>query len=144
MANKTVTREDGSTVALGGAWGDQAVLDAANVTLEFDPTFKSKVSTVLHDVPQIVTIPQEVIIQDTTASIAVTPTTTTKAANATQQLTVLDASSVNRTVDATYTTSDATKATVSSGGLITAKATGSATVTVSYAGKTGTCVVTVS
>lgn len=77
-------------------------------------------------------------------SITVTPGTKTLAAAATQQLTVTDSNSVNRTVAATYVSSTPAKATVSSGGLITAVATGTSTITATYAGFTGTCVVTVS
>lgn len=58
------------------------------------------------------------------------PDTTTKAAAATQQITntFTPADAANRKV--TYTSSDITKATVSASGLITAVATGSATITV--------------
>jgi len=83
------------------------------------------------------------------ASLDVTPATTTKAAAATQQL-VATAHRTNGdstqvvTSDTVWTTSDATKATVNAAGLITAVATGSATITGTYRGKTDTCVVTVS
>lgn len=83
------------------------------------------------------------------ASLDVTPATTTKAAAATQQL-VATAHRTNGdstqvvTSSTTWTTSDATKATVNAAGLVTAVATGSATITGTYRGKTDTCVVTVS
>jgi hypothetical protein len=84
-------------------------------------------------------------------SITVTPSSTTKAAGGTQQISLTGtyADGVTESVSAsdgrvTYSTSDATKATVSSTGLITAVATGSATITVSYQGRTGTVAVTVS
>lgn len=83
------------------------------------------------------------------ASLDVTPPTTTKAAAATQQLTSVvknaGGSTIAGLVATSYTTSDATKATVTSpGGLITAVATGSATITGHYLALTDTCVVTVS
>lgn len=84
-------------------------------------------------------------------SITVSPTTTTKAAGATQQITVsgvypdgVTEAVVTGDARATFTTSDATKATVSATGLITAVATGSATITASYQGRTATVAVTVS
>ena len=74
------------------------------------------------------------------------PATVTKAAAATQQLTntFTPATASNRNV--TYTSSDPTKATVNATGLITAVATGTATITVtSEEGQLiDTCVVTVS
>ena len=81
--------------------------------------------------------------------LVVTPATTTKAAAATQQLTATATLSdgeteVVVTALTTWTTSDATKATVNAAGLVTAVATGSATITGTYKGKTDTCVVTVS
>lgn len=61
-------------------------------------------------------------------SVAVSPKTATKAPAATQQLTAtVSPAEANQAV--TWTTSDATKATVSSTGLVTAVATGSATIT---------------
>lgn len=82
-------------------------------------------------------------------SLSVTPPTTTKAAAATQQLVAtatLSDGVTTKVVTAltAWTTSDATKATVSASGLITAVATGSATITGTYKGQTDTCVVTVS
>lgn len=80
------------------------------------------------------------------SSVTVAPTTATLAVNATRQLvpTVLPAGAVDKTVS--YSTSDATKATVDANGLITAKATGTATITVttSQGARTATCVVTIS
>lgn len=78
--------------------------------------------------------------------LSISPATTTKAVAATQQLTpTFDPVSPSNTV-ITYTTSDATKATVSASGLITAVATGSATITAttSDGAFTDTCVVTIS
>lgn len=79
--------------------------------------------------------------------IDVTPDTKTltvsAGANHTQQLVVEDSNGVVRTSQATYSTSDGTKVTVSSTGLMTGVATGSATVTATYNGFTDTCVVTV-
>lgn len=83
------------------------------------------------------------------ASLDVTPATTTKAAAATQQLVATAHRASGDTTEVVtsttvWTTSDATKATVNAAGLITAVATGSATITGTYRGKTDTCVVTVS
>lgn len=83
------------------------------------------------------------------ASVSVTPATTTKAAAATQQLaataTLSDGVTTQVvTASTVWTTSDATKATVNAAGLVTAVATGSATITGTYRGQTDTCVVTVS
>lgn len=84
-------------------------------------------------------------------SIATLPATVTLAALATQQLattaTYADAGTAvvaDSDERMTFATSDATKATVSATGLVTAVATGSATITVTYHGRTDTCVVTVS
>ena len=80
------------------------------------------------------------------ASVSLDPATASKTVGQTQQLTptVLPASAVNKKV--TYSTSDATKATVSATGLVTAVAAGTATITVTTVdgGFTDTCVVTVS
>lgn len=84
------------------------------------------------------------------SSIDATPATVTLAAAATQQITTnatyADGTVVNVSTDyrVTYATSDATKATVSASGLITAVATGSATITVTFNGRTDTVVVTIS
>jgi len=81
------------------------------------------------------------------SSIDVSPSTSSKAAASTTQLTVTatypDTSTANVTSQAIYTTSDATKATVSSTGLITFVAIGTATITATFHGKTDTCAVTV-
>jgi hypothetical protein len=78
------------------------------------------------------------------ASVNVTPTTASLAVGATQQLTAstLDASGnalTGRVV--IWSTSDATKASVSSTGLVTAVAAGTATITATSEGKTGTSVI---
>ena len=77
--------------------------------------------------------------------ISVTPATTSKAVGATQQLTVAYAPINASLREVTYSTSDATKATVSASGLITAVAAGTATITATA--KDGswsdTCMVTV-
>lgn len=64
-------------------------------------------------------------------------------AGETQQLSAEDNNGVDRTNAATWTTSDATKATVSTGGLVTPVATGTATITATYSGQTDTATVTV-
>lgn len=80
-----------------------------------------------------------------TATITVSPASKTLAAGGTQKLTVKDANSVTlRNSDVAFTSSDATKATVDTAGVVTAVATGSATITATYQGKTATCAVTVS
>jgi hypothetical protein len=61
----------------------------------------------------------------------------------TQQLTVTDNNSVNRTSAATYSSSASGVATVSAGGLITPVSAGTATITATYQGHTDTCAVTV-
>ncbi|MBI1810251.1 MAG: Ig-like domain-containing protein, partial [Gemmatimonadetes bacterium] len=73
------------------------------------------------------------------ASITVTPTTAVVEVHGTQQLTDVEKDSAGtvltgRTV--TWTTSDSTKATVSASGLVTAIATGSASITATSEGKT--------
>lgn len=79
-------------------------------------------------------------------TITLAPATVSIAVAATQQLTptVLPAEATNKEV--TWTTSDATKATVSSSGLVTGVAAGTATITATAkdgSGKTGTRLVTV-
>lgn len=85
------------------------------------------------------------------ASIAVSPSTSAKASGATTQLAVTATKSTlggGGTVDVTsiasYSSSDSTKASVSSTGLVSFVATGTATITVTYGETTGTCSVTVS
>jgi uncharacterized protein YjdB len=80
-------------------------------------------------------------------SIAVTPAAPTLAVGATQALTVTATYDVgptaNVTSSAAYATSDAATATVSPAGVVTAVATGTATITATYSGQTATSVVTV-
>lgn len=75
-------------------------------------------------------------------AIDVTPATVSRTVGQTQQLTVAR-TPLNASGTVTYASSDATKATVSATGLITAVAVGSATITATLGGKTDTCVVTV-
>lgn len=86
------------------------------------------------------------IVRKRLTGLSSSPATTTKAAAATQQITntFTPTDAANRTV--TYVSSDPTKATVSASGLITAVATGSATITVTAedGGWQDTVVVTVS
>ena len=79
-------------------------------------------------------------------SFTLTPATVTLAVNATQQLTPAFTPGTASNKKITYTTSDAAKATVSASGLITAKQSGSATITATAedGGSTKTCVVTIS
>ena len=80
-------------------------------------------------------------------SIAVAPTSSSKAAAQTTQLTVTatypDSTTADVTALATYASSNTAKATVSASGLVTFVATGSATVTCTYQGRTATCAITV-
>lgn len=78
--------------------------------------------------------------------LSITPATVTLAAAATQQLTATFSPASPSNTDITYVSSDPTKATVNSTGLVTAIATGTATITATTAdgGFTDTCVVTVS
>lgn len=78
----------------------------------------------------------KILIRDLTA-FTVTPTTTTKAPAATQQITIASVTPVNAMDQVfTYSSSDTAKATVNASGLITAVATGAATITVTHL-KTG-------
>lgn len=90
-----------------------------------------------------------VSLADSVNSLSVTPATATLAAAGTQQLvataTLMDGVTTAVVTGGTVWSSSApSKATVSVAGLVTAVATGSATITGSYEGKTDTCVVTVS
>jgi hypothetical protein len=94
-------------------------------------------------------LPQGVLFEHVLVKLATpvdaTPATITVAVGALAQITAT-VGSYNYTAAATYSSSDTTKATVSSTGIVKGIATGSATITVSYAGATGTdtVVVTVS
>lgn len=78
-------------------------------------------------------------------SITVAPATTSLslAGTTTRQLVVTDNLGANRTSECTFASDAASKATVSTSGLVTAVAEGSATVTVSLGSMTATCAVTV-
>lgn len=78
-----------------------------------------------------------------TVGLNVSPSTASITVSGTQQLTVNDSDGTNRTSSATYSSSNESIATVSTGGLITGVAAGTATITANYGGKAGTCVVTV-
>ena len=82
------------------------------------------------------------------SSLAITPSSGTKAAAATEQLlaiaTYADGSTDDVTLVTSYSSSDTTKGTVSINGLVTAVATGSATITGVYRGATDTYALTVS
>lgn len=86
----------------------------------------------------------EVVIQNTTPSISMTPPTATidVSDGSTQQLTVTS-EGVNVTADSEFVSSDPTKATVSASGLVSPVAAGSSTITATYADKTDTTVITV-
>lgn len=65
-------------------------------------------------------------------SVEATPATVSVAADGTSQITVTASNGVNVTPDASYSSSDPTKATVSQSGLVTGVASGSATITVTF------------
>lgn len=94
---------------------------------------------------QVVQIDWDTVYKAVTG-LSSTPATVTLDADATQQITNVFAPVDASNQAVTYSTSDATKATVSASGLITAVATGSATITVTAAdgGFTDTVVVTIS
>jgi hypothetical protein len=75
--------------------------------------------------------------------IDATPATVSKVVGQTQQIAVAPLPSGATLPARTFSTSDATKATVSASGLITAVAAGTATITVTAGGFTDTVVVTV-
>src|ERR1019366_8247288 len=80
------------------------------------------------------------------ATVTVTPTTATLVIGATQQLTAATLDANGNTLSGravTWGTSDATKATVSASGLVTAVAPGTATITATSETKTGTATITV-
>jgi hypothetical protein len=81
-------------------------------------------------------------------SIASAPTTVAKTVGQSQQLvitaTLANTHAVDVTDYASYTSSNTAKATVSSSGLVTGVATGSATITIVYKGKTTTVAATIS
>ena len=62
----------------------------------------------------------------------------------TKQLAVKDSNNIDQTANATFASSATGIATVSTAGLITAVAAGTANITASYGGFTATCAVTVS
>jgi len=113
-------------------------------------TFKMGVQGIMSAVDKI----KNYILQSrpdasTVSSVAMTPTTSTKAAGATQQLklvaTYADGSTADVTdADVKWSSSDTTKGTVDYKGLVTAVATGSATITGAYRGSSATCALTVS
>jgi len=87
----------------------------------------------------------KILYNTAVTGITVTPDTVTLAPAATQQLTAVVTPADASAPLVIWTTSDATKATVSSTGLVTAVATGSATITGTVnGGFTDTCVVTIS
>lgn len=77
-------------------------------------------------------------------SITMHPATATMTAADVLQLTVLDNNGVNRTGSCTYVSGTPAHATVSTGGLVTAVASGTSTVTAHFGSLTATCAVTVS
>lgn len=88
-----------------------------------------------------------VSIDTTTATVSVSPSTASLAPNTTQQLTSTSrnaASTVLSGKTPTWTTSNASVATVSAGGLVTGHAAGTATITATEGGHSSTCAVTVS
>lgn len=76
-------------------------------------------------------------------AIVVTPATASVAVGATTTLSVEDQDGTPILAGVTFTSSDPTKATVSSAGVVTGVAAGSSTITATYQGHTDTCEVTV-
>ncbi|HTW48998.1 MAG TPA: Ig-like domain-containing protein [Acidobacteriaceae bacterium] len=91
--------------------------------------------------------PPRIVSAPTVTSIAVTPAPAGIVAGTTQQYTATatydDGSTANVTASATWTSSSASVATIDSSGLATAVAAGSATITASLSGVSGTAVLTV-
>lgn len=111
----------------------------------FDETTIAEFHDELLDIHnQIVTLNATI---PTVVSIAVSPASATLAVNGTQALTVTatynDNSTKDVTADATFTSSDVAIATVA-GGVVTAQAAGSATITATFDGKQATSTITVS
>ncbi|WP_064075908.1 P22 phage major capsid protein family protein [Prescottella equi] len=83
-------------------------------------------------------------LQRGTTAITVSPTTASVKVGETTKLTVKDdGGDAIQSRGATYTSSDPTKATVSSAGVVTGVAVGNATITAKYQGKTATAAITV-
>lgn len=81
-----------------------------------------------------------------TVSLAITGTASgiaTSTSQLTATLTRADTTTSNVTAQAAWSTSDATKATVSAGGLVTRVATGTAIITANYAGRSNTFTITI-
>lgn len=142
MATRTYKVYNGDTVIKEGA--------SPNVVtgLTGSTKYNLKISAVENgdesvkvDVPEFTTQAPTVAV----TGVTIAPKTASINVGATQQLTptVAPSNSTNKAV--TYTTSDATKATVSASGLVTGVAVGSATITVTTAdgNKTDTSVITV-
>lgn len=98
-------------------------------------------------VPALAAATSDYSVYPKATGVTLTPTTAAMTvaagANHTKQLQVLDSNNVDRTATATFVSDTPAKATVSTTGLITAVASGSANVTATYMGFTTTCAVTV-
>lgn len=158
----TQVLEDGATVQVTGFGPNQSPLSALTIVWDTSDAGVATVDsnglvTAVADGTARITADGggfvgfvDITVFDTTpASVSITPATVTLAALETQQLTAVVKNQFNNTIPGavvTYASDDEAKATVTSpGGLITAVATGSATVTGTAAvGITDTCVVTVS
>jgi uncharacterized protein YjdB len=99
-------------------------------------------------IPDLTPAFHAVSAQPTVASLAITPSSPTVVSGSTVQLTATATLTPSGTQDVTsaanWSTSDATKATVNSAGLVTGVAAGTATITAVYGGQTATKSVTVS
>lgn len=110
----------------------------------------NKVRELLESELDIVNMQFISIVHDVTyvavTGLSIAPATVTKAVAQTQQITLTWSPTTPSNTGVTYTTSNAAKATVSASGLITAVATGSATITATSAdgGFTDTVVMTIS
>lgn len=94
---------------------------------------------------EVVTFSSELTLQEkwTKVGLVVVPASASIAVAGTQQLTVTDAAGNEVTTSATYASSDTGVATVSSAGLVTGAAAGTATITATYQGVSGRSVITV-
>lgn len=134
---QTITYTGVSTVhkfaAIGNMPAKAIVVDTKKNPIEEDDFFDTvQTPDTINDAPIVVT---GISVAPTTATLSLAGTTT-------QQLTATLAPS-GATGTVTWTSSDATVAEVSSGGLVTGKAIGTATITATCEGFTATCAVEV-
>ena len=140
-----VVRIDGAESSALAAEGDfvhvlKVMTDGYAESVTGEEAFRYTVTML----PQANFAVRTVVAGASAAAVVVSPTTLSSAAGDHDELTVT-LGGRTYTNGVTYTTSDSTKATVSSAGVVTSVATGSATITATAPnGETGTCTVTVS